>query len=353
MPGSKELCGEIQGVRFEFTGFLIVMKNFYELTNRGRARRLRQMALSALQYYDLDIQRVSLLTNEFNGIFRVDTLNGKKYVLRISRSGEHKRVEILSEMMWLAALRRDTLLMVPEPLKARSGDYVTTVSIAGVPEPRHCVVFGWVPGKNLSEQLIPQNLNKTGVFAASLHSHGERFQPPAGFSINIYDQVFPFGDPVVLLDNTYAALFTDEQKSLIQRGIDRVQGVIDELHNHNYHAGVIHADLHQWNVRLYHGQIGAIDFEDLMWGYPLQDIAITFYYLQGREDYQELCQAFRDGYETQREWPEKYPGQLDILIAGRGLDLLNYVLGDKDPEWREQAPAFIHRNEVRLRNLGL
>jgi hypothetical protein len=52
-------------------------------------------------------------------------------------------------------------------------------------------------------------------------------------------------------------------------------------------------------------------------------------------------------------WPEQYLGQVDVLIAGRGLDLLNYVLQDKDPEWREQAPAFVSRNVQRLKQLEL
>jgi Ser/Thr protein kinase RdoA (MazF antagonist) len=90
-----------------------------------------------------------------------------------------------------------------------------------------------------------------------------------------------------------------------------------------------------------------------MWGYPLQDIAITFYYLQDREDYNELKSAFRSGYQTCLSWPEQYDGQLDILIAGRGLDLLNYVIQDKDPEWRRHSTAFIARNEQRLKQLGI
>ena len=49
------------------------MKDYYTLTNRGRALRLRQLALAALADYDLDVKSVRLITNLFNGIFRVDT----------------------------------------------------------------------------------------------------------------------------------------------------------------------------------------------------------------------------------------------------------------------------------------
>lgn len=329
------------------------MKNFYRLTYLGRARRLRNMAIEALKQYDLQVAKLRLLTNEFNGIFRVDTLAGEKYVLRISRPNEHEISEILSEMTWLAALRKETNLMVPEPLESINGDLVVTVEVEGVPEARHCVIFGWVPGKDLSEQLTPDNLFKTGVFAAQLHEHGRDFQPPEGFRINRYDKVFPFGDPIVIFDEELGGLISPAQRALFHHAVDTVQNAIDELFVADRGPGVIHADLHQWNVRLYRGQVGAIDFEDLMWGYPLQDIAITYYYLQDREDYIELKSAFSSGYQTRLTWPEQYSGQLDILIAGRGLDLLNYVLQDKDPEWRRQAPAFIARNEQRLRQLDI
>jgi Ser/Thr protein kinase RdoA (MazF antagonist) len=256
-------------------------------------------------------------------------------------------------MMWLAALRKDTELMVPEPLRTNNGELVITVEVDGVPEPRHCVIFGWVPGKDLSEQLTPENLFETGVFTARLHEHGNVFTSPEGFAINKYDNVFPFGDPIVLFDDGNFGLISDNQRALFRQAVENIQGEIDVLFAGERNPGVIHADLHQWNVRLSRGRVGAIDFEDLMWGFPVQDIAITFYYLQGREDYQELRNAFKTGYQTCLDWPEQYSGQVEVFVAGRGLDLLNYVLQDKDPEWRQQAPTFIARNEQRLRELGI
>ena len=45
------------------------LKDFYSLTRRGRAARLRELAMCALQHYDLDVTQVRLLTNHYNGIF--------------------------------------------------------------------------------------------------------------------------------------------------------------------------------------------------------------------------------------------------------------------------------------------
>jgi hypothetical protein len=89
------------------------MKPFHALTNRGQAGRLRRLALAALQQYDLPVRRVRLITNDLNGIFRLDTAGGERYMLRVSLPGAtgHSLAEIRSEMIWLEALHRDTDLV--------------------------------------------------------------------------------------------------------------------------------------------------------------------------------------------------------------------------------------------------
>ena len=59
------------------------MKPYHELTRRGQLRRLRRLVLDVLTFYDLDVNKVRFLTIETNTMFRVDTEDGDKYVLRI------------------------------------------------------------------------------------------------------------------------------------------------------------------------------------------------------------------------------------------------------------------------------
>jgi Ser/Thr protein kinase RdoA (MazF antagonist) len=326
------------------------MKPFYELTNRGRALRLRKLALAALEHYDLDVRRLRLVTNDFNGIFRVDVAGGRKYILRVCIPGDagHTLDEIRSEMMWLAAVLRDTDLGVPEPLATREGTLVTTIETAGVPEPRHCVVFGWMPGPDLAERLNAENLVKLGSLAAQLHTHAETFDPPQGFWVRTKDKTFPYREPVLLFDDAYRHLFPPERRSIYQRAVDRVDEAVLSLYATGISPIVIHNDLHQWNVKVHRGRLYALDFEDLMWGHPVQDIAVTLYYFQGYEDYPALRDAFRRGYTLHRPWPERYPREIEIFIAGRGLDLANLVIQDPDPSYQEMAPEFVERVANRL-----
>ena len=328
------------------------MKDFDQLTSRGRALRLRRMALVALQHYDLDVQRVRLLSNDLNGIFRVDTHDGQKLVMRVCLpEAGHTLPEIRSETIWLEALSRDTDLGVPEPLANRDGAMVTTVEVDGVPEARHCVVFGWIPGPDLADRLTLENVRKMGAMSARLHAHALTFQAPPEFSIKTADSVFPFGDEVVLFDKAQADLVPPARRELFQRTAERVEAALAELFADRQGLRVLHYDLHHWNVKVFRGKVYALDFEDLMWGYPVQDIAITFYYWQDHARFGELREAFKRGYTEHAGWPEQVRGQIDILIAGRGLDLANFVLRDPNPEWRSAAPAFLERTEKRLRAL--
>ena len=328
------------------------MKDFDQLTNRGRARRLRRMAQVALQQYDLDVQRLRLLSNDLNGIFRVDTGDGQKMVLRVCLpEAGHTLPEIRSEMIWLEALSRDTGLGVPEPLANRDGALVTTAEVDGVPQARHCVVFGWIPGPDLADRLTLDNVHKMGELSARLHAHANTFQSPPEFSIKTADSVFPFRDEVVLFDEAHRDLVPPARQELFRHAAERVEAALAELFADRQGFRVLHYDLHHWNVKVFRGEVYALDFEDLMWGYPVQDIAITFYYWQDHAQFGELREAFKRGYTEHAAWPEEVCGQIDTFIAGRGLDLANFVLRDPNPEWRSSAPAFLERTEKRLRAL--
>lgn len=327
-------------------------KTYRQLTTLGQARRLRRMALKSLEHYNLEVARLRLVTNDFNGIFRIDTTTGERYILRVALpEGGHTLESSRSEMEWLDALSRDTDLPVPRPLVTIDGELVVEVECDGVPETRLCMIFRWLPGTNLSEHLSEANVYKLGHLAAQLHAHAKTYQPPPGFSILRYDSLFPFLDPVILFDDEYTSLVPPERREVFKQALDWAQEALNQLQISGEPMRVIHSDLHQWNVRVYRGVLYPIDFEDLMWGWPVQDIANTLYYILDLENYLALRIAFQQGYTSHAPWPERYPGEIEAFIAARGLDLVNFILQDPNPGWRLQASAFIERTEIRLGRL--
>jgi Ser/Thr protein kinase RdoA (MazF antagonist) len=320
------------------------MKPFQTLTVRGQARRLRQLAINALASYDLDVAHFHLITNDMNGIFRIDTTDGKRFILRVTApEGGHILDHVTAEMDWLAALARDTDLSVPRPLPTRDGSLVVTASADGVPEPRLCEIFSWVDGKNLVEDMSEANIAKLGELSAQLHAHALAYHPPTELSLLRFDRVFPFTEPVVLFEERFSNLFPPERRSIYQKGIDLLKASGEPMR-------ILHGDLHQWNVRNARGVLSPIDFEDVMLGWPVQDIATTLYYFL-RDDYLILRSAFQAGYTRHSPWPERYPGEIDSFVAARGIGLVNLVLNDPNIASRLDPAEFVERIENRLRRL--
>jgi Ser/Thr protein kinase RdoA (MazF antagonist) len=330
----------------------ISMRAYHSLTVRGQARRLRRLALAALSAYDLDVARLRLLTNDFNGIFRIDARDGQKYVLRVTLpEGGHTGEHVAAEADWLAALARDTRLSAPRPAAARDGSLVVEAAAPGVPEPRMVVVFTWAPGKNLAEHISPKTISGLGELMSGLHLHAASYRPPQGLSLLRFDRVYPFPEPVVLFEPAFAHLFNPERIAVYRRAEAWAQGAIDRLAASGEAMRLLHGDLHQWNVLYSRGALTPVDFEDLMWGWPVQDIATTLYYFMDMDGYPELQSAFQAGYTRQCAWPERYPGEIDAFIAARALGLANFILNDPNSEWKNQAAGFIERTEQRLRRL--
>ena len=329
------------------------MKPFDQLTPRGRARRLRNVVIAALADYALDVTHIRLITNEYNGIFRLDTTGGEKVIMRVCRADkgpEHLR-QLRSEMMWLDALARDTDSRVPHPVKTRDGAFTTTVSVEGVPEPRHCVIFSWLPGTDLERQLTPVNVERFGALSARLHQHAATWTPPPDFAVYRHDTPFPFPEPIAYLDMQHRDVMPPARRTLFEGVVTRQADLINTWQANNIPMRVMHGDLHHWNVKVYRGQIAAFDFEEVMLGWPVQDIATTLYYFHGRRDYADLCAAFQRGYTQIAPWPEQSPGEIDLFIAGRGIVLSNGLLTEVDPEWRAEAPAYFAHTEKRIRAL--
>lgn len=302
------------------------MQPFAQLTERGQVRRLRQLAIHALAQYDLQVRRIRLIAVHTNTLFRVDTVDGAKYALRICAPHEHTLADNLAEVTWLNALRRDTSLHVPAPVANRDGAYITTVGAPGVPEARRCVLFSWIPGDVLDNSLTPQNYEKLGVAAATLHEHAASFVPPNDFRPMRWDKVFYFPhEPVVVYKNEYQQLFPPERMKIIEATIGRAEPLLAHINADTHELRVIHGDLHMWNVHVYRGILYLLDFEDLMIGSPLQDVAITFYYGRSRGNYDELIAAYEAGYKTVRAWPVTSRYELETLVAVRTLMFINYV----------------------------
>ena len=160
---------------------------------------------------------------------------------------------------------------------------------------------------------------------------------------------FDFVEPKVLYEDQFKHYFSNDAMDVFRNATDTVQAKIDELYKNDGNLRVIHNDLHQWNVKVYRGRIFALDFEDLMWGYPIQDIATSLFYIRWDDRFEEFFEAYYRGYTSVNKWPESHPGQLETFIIGRALMLMNFVVQSPEPEDQAYAPGYINRIQERTK----
>jgi Ser/Thr protein kinase RdoA (MazF antagonist) len=312
------------------------------------------MAMVALGGFDVEVARLRVLTNHFNVIFRIDAVCGERFVLRINRPSGRSLADIRSELAWLQALRREAELAVPEPVPARSGGVVQTIAVPGVPDPRHCVLFRWVDGRNAYRNPSRRTVEELGAALARLQNHADGFIPPSTFTRRRHDRVWPHGRPEAVYANEPDDFFTLERRAIIRESAERVERALTLLYEDPSDLRFLHADLHLGNVKLHRGALRLLDFDDSVWCHPIQDLAISLYYLHGYPNHDDLRSAFAEGYRSIRPWPEVDDRRLATFVAARELELIGFLAGSDDPALRGYLRAMLDRSEQRLRQwLGL
>lgn len=316
-----------------------VPRPFEALTHRGQAHRLRHLAVAALRNYPIHPARIGLLQYEDNAVYRIATGTGERFVLRIGAAEGHGMAEQRAEVLWLAALGRDTDLVVPAPVPTARGAALTVVEGAGVPVPRPCALFRWVPGRPLAGTVQPQVVARIGAVTAQLHQHAERFVPPPGFVRPSWGWDRLFGASSAL---GRASLPTRERDIVIATGA-RVREELDALGTGKQVWGLTHADLHRGNVLIDHGRVGVIDFDDCGWGYYLLDVATFLSSLRrvvgDTPTYAAWRTAYVAGYAGVRVLPARLDAHLRTFAVLRDMVIVNFVLGSTNAQVQHWGPA--------------
>src|SRR4051794_7489995 len=339
------------------------MRSYTSLSGRGQLARLRRLGHAALARYAIDLHdaRLTPLRHQQNATFRVDAPAGR-FVLRISRPEPHTPASVASEMAWLAALRRDTGLCVPEPVAAADGSLVVSITDDGVPGVRLCALLRWIDGRFIDRGLTPAHLRRAGSLVAGLHDHAVDWVPPGSFVRQRVDTITTDGKAASFTERSGASaaeacptpadgeratslvrdLLSPSDAVVVERALDVVRGTTRTLGSRSGGFGLIHADLHQENVLHVGTTAGAIDFDDCGWGFHLYDLAVPLSELTARPRYPELRKALLEGYAARRTLAPDADAHIDAFIVLRGLQLLVWVLESREhaafrDDWRPSA----------------
>lgn len=317
--------------------------SFAELTGRRQVARLRETALSALRAYPFQVRRLRLLNHGFNTTFRVDTQDGQKFALRINVNSRRSAEQIAAEMAWLAALSADTALRVPTPVPLADGSLLQHIWSSDLQRDLPVALFSWLPGGDLGDEATPAQWREVGRAAALLHGHALNWPLPAGAALSSLHH--PLMDSANHLTGDHE-LLTAERREVLDETLRRVQEVLTNIFKREV-PRPLHADLHGWNLKWARGKLYVFDFDDCGLGVPLQDLAISAYYLRPAA---ELEAALLEGYAAQAPLPSYTPLDYESIVAGRNLVLLNDVLVNTTAEIRAMQPRYVRNSVLKLRH---
>lgn len=310
---------------------------------------LAKVADVALGVYGFPEATKTFVSDSENTIFRVETLTSQ-YALRIHPPGNHATDTIMAELHWLTALHSDLALLVPKPIPAPDGRYVLEVTTSIMPEPRQVVLFEWLPGDLLDDHLTPQIVAKAGIFMAQLHQHAEQFTlPENSFRPHANFKELQIWQSPSLLKH-YQIKTAQLSEADYTLCVETATAVTDWVHEFNgpHDYGLIHGDLHQWNLIVHEGQLGALDFDDCLVASYCLDLAIPLSYLDHRADYGVLKESFLTGYTAVRPLPQNVEKGITTFMLVRALDMILWILRWPAIDHQPFGPELLQNSLARL-----
>ncbi len=326
------------------------MSDFYQMPAEQQVERLSKLARAALPSWGLSSEaELTLLKYRENAVYRVVDA-GQQYALRIHRHGYHSQAELQSELDWMQALDASGV-MTPSILAATDGALVKNVQVDEVPEVRMVDILGWVDGKPLGSieqgaegdhDTIVANYQTVGSLMAKLHSHAQVWDKPEGFCRQAWDIDGLLGDNPVWGRFWELPLLTEEQRDQIQRARQQAYRELSTLGQDTSYYGLIHCDFLPENLLRSDKGLHLIDFDDAGFGWHLFDVATTLFFHVGESYFDDLFDAFIQGYRAERTLDEEHLTHLPLFLAVRAMVYLGWVHTRSEIEGvQEMAPVLV------------
>jgi Ser/Thr protein kinase RdoA (MazF antagonist) len=268
-------------------------------------------------------------------LFRADVTAGQRLAVRVGEVRIHADGVEEVEAGWLDALRDETALLVPVLMADRRGGHVTAGTHPLVPGSRFCSVMSWVPGHTVRHEFDLRTARAMGVVQATLHDHASSYHPPDVPPGIVADRVVYFADTSKLGE------YQSQYGSMFVEAIDRVQRHLDALWSTPPHRPhLLHGDVGSQNVMRWRSRLTPIDFQDLQYGFDVQDVAITVADVRRVFADESLIDALIEGYRSVRPWPLNDEPLERALGAARSLNVMNLGLNLRRPG----LPDFLERH---------
>lgn len=294
---------------------------------------LQRLATQALGLWDFGDHAIAPIKIRENAVFRVDTRDGRRAVLRIHRLGYHDDAALHSEFEWTRALA-SAGIEVPRVVNSRAGRPFERVRSDELPAGRQVDVLEWVDGCQLGalesgldgdEEDVANRYYTLGGIAARMHNHANAWRPSEGFRRHSWCEQGLAGDEPLWGRFWELEQLSASQRRLFERARDAIWSDLSAYGKDDEQFGLIHADLVPENVLVDGERVRVIDFDDAGFGWHLFDIATSLYFIRGEPYFDTAMEAFVTGYRVHRPLVDEQLRQLPLFMAARSTTYLGWV----------------------------
>ncbi|MCB9134077.1 MAG: phosphotransferase [Anaerolineales bacterium] len=277
-----------------------------------------EIAGLALEAYEILEPRISFIRHSDNVTYKVATRNSEAFLLRIhvpitAAMGTHGADYEManSEVTWLLALAKETDLVIPKPIRNKSGELVTRIYCEDG-RTIHCTLLNWIEGEPYHRELESEDTAyQIGRLLATMHNQASQWKIPEGFNrprrdVPYFENMLKGIKPAVDDGRISQADYAELSKS-VDLLIDLVRGLDESPQN----CGIIHADTHKGNMLYHNGEIRLIDFSFCAFGNYMFDLGVCF------SDMKVALHKFcLEGYRSCRQLPENYQRLIEGFFLG-------------------------------------
>lgn len=347
-----------------------MMKPYEQLTRLGRLRRIRRIAVSALDAYGLDGAEMRCFYSAGNVLYRVidreqrlssaygDLFLPDQYLLRVLAPGWQPHQAIELELDWLAAMRREADLPVPEPISRMDGALLSVIAAPGVPEPRSCALLRWVKGRLLGNDGLLYHYQEQGRLMGRMHAFTRQWQTGRMDDSEKrhydWDGLFMNDPEIGLQPGQCWKYLPADWKEPFETTAEEFRALEVEWGRTSDVYGLIHADMGlDANLLFWHGDPRPIDFDGSGFGYWMYDLAVAVAHMIGKPEHELYWEALLDGYSEHSRLPSDQIAKFDLFTAAFYVYFILWIVGVDHlrPNWLDmeteelmyRGAAFIKR----------